>query len=94
MAGQFSGNQRMIPAPSKDVGQQLLIKLSPLAVQLLAELQQEHNCTSRNELLEWLIYCQRFSGPEAEALLRNRRQRGERTAVIPLPPDAILPPEG
>ena len=70
------------------------IGLTDLAVQIAREEQQACGCSSLSEYLEWLILCQRFSAPEASALLRLRKQRGGLGGVRVLPDDAVLPPEG
>lgn len=70
------------------------VSLDPFCQHLLSELQRDLRCESTSQTIEWLILCQRFSRPEAEALLQRKRKRGERIAVTVLPEDAVLPPEG
>lgn len=78
----------------KSRSQDITVSLSDLGLQLAAELQEELGCSTRSELLEWLLLCQRFQSGEARALLANRRKRGERGAVVVIADDRDLPPEG
>lgn len=79
---------------SKSLRHSLPIHLSQFGRHLLNELQTDLECSSLSETVELLILSQKFSAPEARALLKNRRQRGERVSIVALPDDAVLPPEG
>lgn len=70
------------------------ITLSDYCLQLLADLQRDLGCSSRSELIEWLTLCQRHSLTDARAILASRSRRGRRGAIVVLPDDAVLPPEG
>lgn len=70
------------------------VGMTDLAWSIVADETKKTGCGSASEYLEWLVLSQRFSAPEAEALLRLRRQRGGRGGVHILPDDAELPPEG
>jgi len=70
------------------------IGLTEYALAIADELQAEHGCKSRSELFEWLLLCQRHTAKDAAALFSRRRQRGQRGAIVVLPDDAVLPPEG
>lgn len=78
----------------KPISRTITITLSEFGLAVLDDVQQQLGCASRSETIEWLALCQRYSTAEARALLKNRRQRGERTAITVLPDDAELPPEG
>jgi len=69
------------------------ITVSDYCLVLLEELQVEIGCSSRSELIEWLVLCQRHSMVDARALLNQRSRRGRRWPIV-LPDDAVLPPEG
>lgn len=79
---------------AKPLSRTITITLTDFGLSVLDDVQQQLGCASRSETIEWLALCQKFSAEEARALLANRRQRGERTAVTVLPDDAELPPEG
>lgn len=70
------------------------IGMTDLAWAIVADESAKTGCSSASEYLEWLVLCQRFSAPEAAALLSQRRKRGGRGGVHVLPDDAELPPEG
>lgn len=78
----------------KRLSRTITITLSEFGLSVLDDVQQQLGCASRSETIEWLALCQQFSAAEARELLKNRRQRGERTAITVLPDDAELPPEG
>ena len=69
------------------------ITVSDYCLALLEDLQPQLGCTSRSELIEWLVLCQVHSAADARALLSQRSKRGRRWPVV-LPDDAELPPEG
>lgn len=79
---------------SKHLSRTIAITISEFGLAVLDDVQEQLGCRSRSETIEWLALCQQYSAAEARALLGNRRQRGERTAVTVLPDDAVLPPEG
>lgn len=79
---------------SKSLRHSLPVHLSAYGRQLLEQLQTELECSSLSETVELLILSQKFPPAEARALLQNRRQRGERVAVVALPDDAGLRKEG
>lgn len=70
------------------------IGLTDLARQIADEEIVATGCRSLSEYVEWLILSQRFSAPEAESLLRMRRQRGGRGGVVVVPDGVEIPPEG
>lgn len=71
-----------------------LIGLTDLAAQLARDSAAETGCESVSEYVEWLILSQKFSASEAASLLKCRRQRGGRGAVVVVPDNAVLPHEG
>lgn len=71
-----------------------LIGLTDLAYQIAVDGAETDGCSSASEWIEWVILSQRFPRDEAAALLKLRRQRGGRGAVVVLPDNAVLPPEG
>jgi len=70
------------------------IGMTDLAWQIVADESEKSGCSSASEYLEWIVLSQRFSAPEAAALLRQRRQRGGRGGVHVVPDEVELPPEG
>lgn len=75
--------------------QRLVAHLSDYADALIPRLQEEFGCESRSELIELLILSQAHSAKDARALLMCRTPRGRPwPAVVVLPDDAVLPPEG
>ena len=69
------------------------ITVSDYCLAMLEQLQPQLGCSSRSELIEWLVLSQIHSAADARALLGQRSKRGRRWPVV-LPDDAVLPPEG
>jgi len=86
--GLFEMNAMLSPVNKTRIG------MTDLAWSIVDDEATKTECSSASEYLEWIVLCQRFSAPEAAALLRLRRKRGGRGGVHVLRDDVQLPPEG